>query len=237
MKTRKFKFKQLLKLHLLKSRVYEHPIKKTNFNDLIDANLDQILVGTKKALQVIFQYNQTNKRILFIGLPAKLELKINLLTQHTAVPSSFNVHGLISNNTMKPFKEIKSSTQTLVKGYSKSLLSKLIKKPDLIILFDHEKGKTVLSEAWVAKVPVIAFDVNNDIDDKFNHTFYIINGNFKNILTTPDKNIFFVGLNFLFKSFKKKKIGSSSGSPKPNSIFFTNKEKGQNKKLNQFNFK
>ena len=37
MKTRKFKFKQLLKLHLLKSRVYENSIKKTNFNYPFDA--------------------------------------------------------------------------------------------------------------------------------------------------------------------------------------------------------
>ena len=98
MKTKKFKFKQLLKLHLLKARVYEHFVKKTNFNDLTDTNLDQLLVGIKKALQVIFQYNQTNKRILFIGLPSKLESKINSTTRHIAVSSSFNVQGLISNN-------------------------------------------------------------------------------------------------------------------------------------------
>jgi hypothetical protein len=49
MKTQKFKSKQLLKLHLLKSRVYEHPIKKTKFNDLITASLDQALVSIKKA--------------------------------------------------------------------------------------------------------------------------------------------------------------------------------------------
>ena len=55
MKTKKFKSKQLLKLHLLKSRVYEYPIKKTNFNDLKNINLDQILVGVRKALQVIFE--------------------------------------------------------------------------------------------------------------------------------------------------------------------------------------
>ena len=76
MKTKKFKFKQLLKLHLLKSRVYEYPIKKTNFNDLITANLDQVIVGIKRALQVIFQYHQTNKRILFIGGPKEISNKI-----------------------------------------------------------------------------------------------------------------------------------------------------------------
>ena len=129
MKTKQFKFKQLLKLYLLKSRVYEHPIKKTNFNDLISANLDQILVGTKKALQIIFQYNQINKRILFIGLPSKLEYKINLLTRHSAVPSNFTVYGLISNNnTFKPLNAVKSSTQTLAKESSRSLFSKLTKK-------------------------------------------------------------------------------------------------------------
>jgi hypothetical protein len=217
MKTRKFKFKQLLKLQLLKSRVYEHPIKKTNFNDLINANLDQILVGIKKALQIIFEYNQANKRILFIGLPAKLEFKINFLTRHIAVPNNAPVQGYISNNN---FKSLDDSTHALFNKYPpKFLAPELIKKPDLLILFNHEKENAILSEAWIAKLPVIAFDVDNNIKDKFNQTFYVVNGNFKNILTTPDKNIFFIGLNFLFKNFKKKKIDSSSNFSKLNQTF------------------
>lgn len=195
MKTKKFKFNQLLKLHLLKSRVYEHSIKKTSSNGLLSASLDQILVGIKKVLQVIFQYNQTNKRVLFIGLPSKLELKINVLTKHSAVSRHFNLQGLISNNNINLSKNLK--------GFSKPLLLKLMKKPDLIVLFDHKKGETVLAEAWVAKIPTIVFAANINFNENiFVSNSYVVHGNFKNVLTTFDKNIFFIGLNFLFKPLK-----------------------------------
>ena len=38
MKIKEVKIKQLLKLNLLKSKVYEQPIKKIKFNNFIDAN-------------------------------------------------------------------------------------------------------------------------------------------------------------------------------------------------------
>lgn len=204
MKINKFKYKQLLKLHLLKSKIYEQPIKKTNFTNLIDLNLDQILVGLKKALQIIFQYHQTERRILFIGLPHKLESKINQLTRHLAISNSLNIQGFISNNNFKILRETKNLNQELVTNYSKFLLPKLTKTPDLVVLFDHEKSKNILSEAWVGKIPVIIFDNNIDYQNTFLHNFYVVKGNFKSILATSDKNLFLVSLNFLFKNFKKK---------------------------------
>ena len=204
MKTKKFKSKQLLKLHLLKSRVYEYPIKKTNFNDLKNINLDQILVGIRRALQVIFQYNQANKRILFVGLPSKLESKINSETRHIAVPNSFDIQGIISNNKLNLLLNFKNSQQKLVKQNSSALTSKLLKSPDLLIVFDHDKSHVILSEAWVAKIPVITFAEHTNSKDLTIQNFYFVNGNFKSILTAFDKNIFFIGLNFLFKNLKKK---------------------------------
>ncbi len=204
MKIQKIKYKQLLKLHLLKSRVYEQPIKKTNLSDLTDLSLNQILVSIKKALQIIFQYHQTEKRILFIGLPSMLELKINQFTRHIAVSNTFNSQGFISNNNFKSFKDDKNFNQGLLKNYSKFLLPKLTKTPDLVVLFDHEKSKSLLSEAWIRKVPLVFFDTNLDSQDTLSYNFYVVKGNFKNMLSMSGKNIFFVGLNFLFKNFIKK---------------------------------
>ena len=218
MKINKFKYKQLLKLHLLKSKIYEQPIKKTNFTNLIDLNLDQILVGLKKALQIIFQYHQTEKRILFIGLPHKLESKINQLTRHLAISNSLNIQGFISNNNFKVLRENKNLNQELLINYSKFLLPKLTKTPDLVVLFDHEKGKNILSEAWVGKIPVIIFDNNIDYQNTFLHNFYVVKGNFKSILATSDKNLFLVSLNFLFKNLKKKR------SDAPSTFSITNKQ-------------
>ena len=97
MKTKKFRSKQIFKLHLLKSRMYEQIVKKKNSNFVTHIDLLQMITSFKKALQVIFQYNMADKRILFIGVPRKLEFKINKFTSHTAVSNVFNLHGIISN--------------------------------------------------------------------------------------------------------------------------------------------
>lgn len=225
MKTKKFKSRQLLKLHLLKSRVYEYPIKKTNFNDLKNTNLDQILVGIKKALQVIFQYNQTKHRILFIGLPSKLEFKINSLTRHVAVSNNFDIQGIISNNKPNSLLDSKSSKQKLVKRNSIFISPKLMKIPDLVVLFDHGKSSAIFSEAWVAKIPTIAFFADTNFRYAMTQNSYFVNGNFKSILTAFDKNIFLIGLNFLFKNLKKKKMKSSLSPTNPRSQYSSKRRK------------
>jgi hypothetical protein len=218
MKTKRFKSKQLLKLHFLKSRVYEYQVKKTNFNDLKNVNLDKILVSVKKALQVIFQYNQANKRVLFIGLPFRLESKINSRTRHLALPVSFSIQGIVSNNKPNLLLDPRSSTQTLVKQIpTRVLLPKLTKKPDIIIVFDHDKPHAILSEAWVAKIPTIIFVASSNFKNTVAGNSYCVNGNFKSVLTAFDTNIFFIGLNFLFKNLKKKKPRSLNVLPNSSS--------------------
>jgi len=202
MKIKKVKIKQLLKLNLLKSKVYEQPIKKMKFNNLIDTNLNQIVVDLKRILQIIFQYHQTNKRILFLGLPHKLESAINQLTKHVAVPKDFNIQGMISNYNSKSFKTHKNLDKAWLRTYSKFLLPKLSKRLDLIVLFNHEKSKAIASEAAAAKIPVVLFGTDSDLQ---NAALYSVEGNFKTILTDYNKNIFFIGLNCLFKKHKMKR--------------------------------
>jgi ribosomal protein S2 len=200
MKIKKVKIKQLLKLNLLKSKVYEQPIKKMKFNNLIDANLNQIVVDIKKVLQIIFQYHKADKRILFLGFPNKLESRVNQSTKHIAIPKNFNIQGVISNYNSKSFKSDRNSNQAWLKNSSKFLLPKLSKKLDLIVLFNHDNNETILSEAGVAKIPVIFFGTNFGSQ---NFASYKVEGNFKNVLIGSNKNVFFIGLNFLFKTFKK----------------------------------
>ena len=201
MKIRKLKFKQLLKLHLIKLKSYEPSIKKTSFNDSVNVNLNQILADIKKALKIVFQYHQTKKRILFIGFPYKLELKINHLTNHVAVPFNFNLQGFISNSNSKFLNGTKLSSRAWLKKNLKVLLPKLTRKPDLIVLFEHEKDKSIMTESWNAKIPLIVFKSNCDLRNLNDGSVYIVRGNFHNTLSTSDKkNIFFIGLNFLFKN-------------------------------------
>ena len=203
MKIKKVKIKQLLKLNLLRSKVYEHPIKKMKFDNLIDSNLNQTIVDIKKVLQVIFQYHKIDKRILFVGLPYKLESRINRYTKHVAIPKNLNIQGMISNCDRKLPKTDINSNKIWMKQSPKFLLPKLSKKLDLVVLFEHDKSKTILSEAEVAKIPLISFGTQLDMA---NTALYRVEGNFKNVLTVPNKNVFFMGLNFLFKDSKKKNM-------------------------------
>ena len=212
MKVKKVRIKQLLKLNLLRSKVYEHPVKKMKFDNLIDSNLNQIIVNIKKALQIIFQYHQIEKRILFVGLPYKLESKINRYTRHVGIPKNLNVQGMISNSDWKLLKKDKNLNKAWMKQSPKFLLPKLSKRLDLIVLFEHDKSKAILSEAEIAKIPLISF--GTDLNTETGAASYRVEGNFKNVLTAPNKNIFFMGLNFLFKDLKKRSFEQSRNKNK-----------------------
>jgi len=212
MKIKQFKFKQILKLHLLNSGMYEYTTKKVNSATSTDSSLTQVVSSFKKALSVIFEFHQAKKTILFIGVPKKLELKINKFTNHIAVPHSFDLQGVISN-TFKPLKLSKSDKNFFSKLYLKSLLPKLLRKPDLVVLFSHEKKQTVLNESYIAKVPLITFDCDSSVKDTWVNNLYNVQGVDFNVLQNPNKNIFFIGLNFLFRSSNdKNKKSNFNGS-------------------------
>jgi len=196
MKIKKTRIKQLLKLSLLKLRVYEQFTNKTKLNGFVDSNLNQIIVNIKKVLQIIFQYHKAEKRILFVGVPCELEQKINRLTKHIAVPKNFDIQGMVSNFDPKVFLKSENLDQAWSKNFLKSLLPKLSKKLDLIVLFNHEKSESILTESKIAKIPVIFFGVNQD---PLKSPLYSVEGDFKNLLTGPNQNILSIGLNFLFK--------------------------------------
>lgn len=66
----------------------------------------------------------------------------------------------------------------LSKVFSKPLKVKLSKKPDLVVLLSNEKKQNTIVKFSIAKIPVIKF------------------------ISTSNKNLFFFGLNFLFKRIK-----------------------------------
>lgn len=202
MKIKKFKSKQILKLHLLKSRVYEQIIKKQSSNSLNEIDLLQTITSFKKALQVIFQYHTAEKRILFIGVPKKLELRINRVTKHVAVSNVFNLQGVISNYSKNFVAGTILGNKSRI-GALRGLEPKLSRKPDLIVLFSHEKKENIVSESYFAKIPLITF--NDDATSRSaTDTFYKVPGNENNLMTNSNQNLFSMGLNFLFKVVKKK---------------------------------
>ena len=199
MKLRKLEFKQILKLHLLKHRTYEQSsVKNNNMNLITDLSLNETIFNLKKALQIIFQYHIKNKRILFIGIPVKLESKINRTTNHVAISQDLNVQGLISNLSNKNLMSTKqTSKQKTVKF--KSLLPKLSKKPDLVVVVAHEKIEAIYKECAVAKLPIINFRTEDLSKETWSTYSYDLQLSHKNSSLITDKNLFSIGLNFLFK--------------------------------------
>lgn len=202
MKLKKFKFKQVLKLHLLNSKIYEHGTKKGNSAFLTDLNLTKTISEFKKSLNIIFEYHQLNKKILFVGLPPKLELKINQRTPHAAVGRSVELQNLLTNN-LKSFKVLNGVKQLTFKHYSKLSLPKFSQKPDLIVLLAHDKKQKVIIENNLAKIPLVIFNSSDYLKDNLFNGFYSVTGFHENLVSTSEKTLLFLGLNFLFKRFKK----------------------------------
>jgi len=197
MKVKKVKSRQILKLHLLKSKVYESNAKKNSLRWLTGISLVHTISNFKKALQVIFQYHKMSKRILFIGVPSKLESKINQCTNHVSVSDSFDLQRVVlkSDNNVSS----KTSSKTIKKSVPKSLLPKLSRRPDLVVLFSHYKKESIISDIRIAKIPLIIFNEQNTLDVDYNVSGIKINSSLAN-----QKNLFFLGLNFLFKKFTLK---------------------------------
>ena len=215
MKTQKYKFRQIFKLYLLKSKAYEQTIKKNNLNFSVDIDLTRIIINFKKILQVIFNFHKLEKRILFVGMPKKLELQINKLTNHVAVPDDFELQGIISKN----FKNKKSKNVDIV---YKSLLPKLSKKPDLVVLFSSKKTNSIMLESYFGKVPLISFGIDSDFKNVWLNNSYNVCLNNTSLKSVSNKNLLFIGLNFLFKTVKKKNVRKrtfNKFTPKFNSKF------------------
>ena len=199
MKLRKLEFKQILKLHLLKHKTYEQSsIKNNTMNPVTDSTLNETIFNLKKSLQIIFQYHTRNKRILFVGVPTKLEARINKTTNHVAVSQDLNIQGLISNRSNRNLMGTKQTTKQKTIKF-KSLLPKLSKKPDLVVVVAHEKIDGIYKECAVAKLPIINFKTENLSKETWSTYSYDLELTQKNSNLITDKNLFSIGLNFLFK--------------------------------------
>jgi hypothetical protein len=175
----KVNYNQIFELHLIKNRIYEHPIKKTMSERLPEIHLSQTILDFKKALQVIFKYHGKNKKILFLGVPENNETDINLKTRHTAVSVLFDTKNFQNNNK------------------NKNLLPKVLVKPDLIVLFNSEKDKyqAILKESQNKKTPLINFSPTGLENRLWGQCYTILTSNNNSIGKKNLNNIFFTVVN------------------------------------------
>lgn len=198
MKIKKVKFKQILKLHLLNSRAYEHFAKTSHSSSFLDFNMTQSISDFKRILHIIYQFHSVGKKILFIGVSKKLELKINKLTPHLATPSNFDLQGFFLNN-QKLLKEVKIINRAALHLDSKLLFPKLLERPDLVVLFSHEKKQNIINESHVAKIPLILFNAKSSSKELSVKSSYNVLPFSSNSGSVSEMGFLLQGLNFLFK--------------------------------------
>ena len=156
-------------------------------------------------MNVIYQFHYANKKILFVGAPTNFEFKINRLTHHVVVPSNFELQGFLLSNLKQQQKRSKVKNNAFSNFYFRSLQPKLTDRPDLIVIFSHEKTRNLLNESHVAKVPLINFDFAGLANEFLHKSLYKVHLTSSNSVLVFNKSLFFLGLNFLFIENSKKK--------------------------------
>jgi ribosomal protein S2 len=152
LKNLKIKKHTLLKLHLLKYQAY-----KNNSKSFINRTVDHLELSLKQALNLIYSYHSSNKRILFIGFPyikSKLILKDS---PHFFMQKKLWVNGLFGNKNAN-FQNSKQKN-TLLNGTSFN------KDPDLVVFFNASNKDTgILKELSTLGCPLISLGSQNSVE-------------------------------------------------------------------------
>ena len=188
----KIKTKQLLKLHIIKFRIYEN--HKNSLDYLPNINTAEIVIKLKKSINIIYNFHKNKKKILFIGVPKLIEKKINLETNHIAVPEFYNILGLFINKPILKNLRLKNKSIQKSKLFS---FSKLNYKPDLILIFNYDNEDLIIKESYKSKIPVIKFNYNFNLKKKNLFNLYEVPGNL-NFSKKSIDDLFFKIINSIF---------------------------------------
>jgi ribosomal protein S2 len=223
MKIKKIKQKnyKLLKFNLLKSKIFKKP------HYLQNISIEDIEFRYKKILNIIYLYHISNKKILFVGNPAKINRKIKSIlskTKHIFIPKSAWITGIITNQNLYLKSLFKQKTDIL-NSISERILQ-LKKKSDLIIIIDEKLDNKALEESYKSNIPVIALNselniFNNKVNFKVPGNFVVTKNKLKNNLfysillsifkkATVQKNIFKNNFPYELNSIKKIKTSKKN---------------------------
>ena len=194
LKNKKLNSKRIFELQLIKSKAYIPYIKSSNFKKP-KQNLTNTIVDLKRTLNIIFKYHKYNKRILFIGSPKIIKDLINLNTIHTSISDNLYLKNkTIINNYL--YKNVIFNKHLF--DQKKFLLSKTLKKPELIIIFNHSKKEFINKETNTAKIPTIEL---NSVEQR-NKVNYNVSNSIEFSKNKNIDNLFFAILNSLFSNNK-----------------------------------
>ncbi len=212
---------KLVKLKLIETKIYN----KEQY--LENIKIEDIEYRLKKICYLIYKYNVFNKRILFVGLPFNITLKLQELiknTKHIFIPTSVWLSGAISNKNTNFSNLLKTKNTT--KNQISELLFQLKKNIDLVIIInDSNNSDEILNEGYVARIPVVLLNTNLNIC--FNKPSYKVPGNFKFVNKKTRSNLFY---SLLISTLKK-------GSTKGIKTYYDTVIKKPNKKYTKENYK
>ena len=222
MKLKKIRYKKykILKLHMLKSQVYQTDLKNDGFIKFVNKSLEESELHVKKALKIIYEYNCNNLKILFVGLPnTKSKFFKNLLrnTQHFYIPSNVWVNSFLANHSsISRFLKLQQSIEkpTRKKNLSLKNINTLLSirtKPDLVVVFNQDIKTDIIKELSNLNIPIILFGNNSYFDLQITYT---IPGNFF-FVNQKVTNIFFC---LLYSIFKGKNFPGSRNKKAPLSL-------------------
>ena len=191
---------KLLKFKILETKAY---CNEQNLNYLILKDLETRL---KKVLHVIYRFHTANKKILFVGTPAKLNNSIKQLLKnkkHDFIPESVWVNGIVTNSKAS-FKYLLKKRAILDENSSKFLFN-LKNQIDLIVILNEKTNLEALKESSLKTVPLIV--LNSTYDLTAHSSTYKASGDYSFNQTSIRDNLFFLLLQSLLtkaERFKRK---------------------------------
>lgn len=192
---------KLIELQILKSRIYKKNIY-SRLERKIDINKIQLYI--KKIVHIIYEFHITNKRILFINFPKKIEKKINKnlkVNQHMFIGNENLLNGIISNRKIDLPQSNK--LQKFIKNNSKNKIpiKKLI---DLIVIFNPLSSFNSDKKLYLSQIPTITINENSTYKSNLKQNYKLV-GHFRFIEKQINNNIFFSILKAIFKNTNFKK--------------------------------
>jgi hypothetical protein len=173
---------KFIKFELIKLKILQKYSEKFN----LKRKIDQLGVFFKKALRIISYYNEINKKILFIGIPQKVQNQYKhklKKTKHSFLPDSYHTKNLFTNKFRIYRSLVLAKNQVLLK-----------KEFDLIVVVNSKLLLPLIKkEALKWKIPMV-FLTTEEISIT-EGSFYLIPGeltdfvklkrNFFTLLLTP----------------------------------------------------
>ena len=122
-------------------------------NGFVISDISQIEISLKKALKIIYQFQKKKKKLLFVGLPNKLEKSFFTFSEnkfHDCIPSSCSISGILSNKqyVLNNLKHKNSKLNLRIFDITKT--------PDLIIIIENTFDDNFLKEVFNLNIPVIS---------------------------------------------------------------------------------